>query len=306
VTKRITKKSSATVLPGIAFEKIVASLQARMDPNLVTTHNETIVDRLGQPRQFDVVVRGKFGGQHQMLGVIECKDLARKVGYSEVDGFITKSADVLANVKVLLSARGFTKRALDKCAHYGIAALSLINRDPENLDKALSIKLTADVMTWQRLEVFPIWQDPGQGRPVTVSPTIAGRSVFPWFSNALSTGARESGKPIVERSVEFRQPQEAVVDEGGIPILCKGFKFRAVRAVDRRQTFVKVKGIGFYDWNVKTLTLPPGEPFSFEIPLDFEQWAPRPADATEAGVAHIQLDTNAPEVDSDALDLGAL
>ena len=79
--------------PGIAFEKVVAGIQAQIDPTSSVTHNETLTDRLGHSRQFDVVIRGSFAGQ-QMLGVIECKDLKRRVGNPEVDAFITKANEI--------------------------------------------------------------------------------------------------------------------------------------------------------------------------------------------------------------------
>lgn len=46
--------------PGIAFEKAVAAIQAQLDPAASVTHNEVLTDRLGQQRQFDVIVRGSF------------------------------------------------------------------------------------------------------------------------------------------------------------------------------------------------------------------------------------------------------
>lgn len=99
--------------PGIAFEKLVATMQTRIDPTCQVTHNENIVDRLGHSRQFDVVIRGMFAAQ-KMLGVIECQDMRRKVGNPDVDAFATKARDVNSNFKILMSRSGFTKHVLEK------------------------------------------------------------------------------------------------------------------------------------------------------------------------------------------------
>ena len=41
-------------LPGIAFEKAVATIQAQIDPTSTVCHNERLFDRLGHGRQFEV------------------------------------------------------------------------------------------------------------------------------------------------------------------------------------------------------------------------------------------------------------
>ena len=126
------KSVLAMPTPGDSFERLVAQIQARVDPAANVAHNEFLVDRLRQRRQFDVVIRGQFAGQ-AMLGVIECKNLNRKVGTPEVDAFHTKAQDINANFKVIASRRGFTRHALHKAAHYGIRAISLL--DPEAQSK---------------------------------------------------------------------------------------------------------------------------------------------------------------------------
>ena len=112
--------------PGIAFEEAVADIQALFAGGECTvTHNERIIDRLGHRRQFDVVFRGKIAG-HDVLGVLECKDLARALGPSEVEAFVTKSAAVRANVRAIVSRFGFSRKALDLCNHHGVRAMSLL------------------------------------------------------------------------------------------------------------------------------------------------------------------------------------
>src|SRR5437868_10198208 len=144
--------------PGISFEKAVALVQAQIDPAATVTHNEVIVDRLGHARQFDVVIRGSFAGQ-LVLGVIECKDLKRKVGLQEIDAFITKSQDVNANVRLFMSRRGFTRPALKKCAHYGIQPLSLLGHNTPDLKIFLGTRWEADQIRWGRIALTPRFVD---------------------------------------------------------------------------------------------------------------------------------------------------
>ena len=137
---------------------MVAAMQAQIDPTSTVIHY-VIKDRLGHARQFDVVIQGQFAGQ-KLLGVIECKDLNGKVGTPEVDAFVTKARDVNANFKILMSRRGFSKPALEKCLDYGIEALSLAERDPVNKRFFIGTRWTADVTRWERLTLWLNYLDP--------------------------------------------------------------------------------------------------------------------------------------------------
>ena len=68
-----------------------------MDPNSTVTHNEKLKDRVGNIRQYDVVIRGQFGGRH-VLGVIECKDHSRKKGPNTIEAFSKKTENLGANL----------------------------------------------------------------------------------------------------------------------------------------------------------------------------------------------------------------
>jgi hypothetical protein len=57
---------------GRSLEKAVARIQQMLDPGSVVTHNEYILDRLGNRRQFDVVIRGHAAGRNY-LGVVEAR-----------------------------------------------------------------------------------------------------------------------------------------------------------------------------------------------------------------------------------------
>jgi hypothetical protein len=99
-----------------------------MDTTSRVTHDENLVDRLGNVRQFDVVIRGSFGGR-PMLGVIEAKDHKRRKGPSDVEAFAKKSEHLGANLRIMVSRRGFTPQALRVAKHEFITCLSLLPSD---------------------------------------------------------------------------------------------------------------------------------------------------------------------------------
>ncbi len=263
--------------PGIAFEKVVAAIQAQIDPASVVTHNEILKDRLGHDRQFDVVVRGTFAGQ-RMLGVIECKDLGRKVGTPEIDSFVTKAQDINANFKILMSRRGFSKPALEKCKHYGIQALSVITDDPANKLFLIGTHWEADITRWAQIRMtLHFFNEPIE--PIHFSATdvtIQGKKVIDWFTNHLLDNQDEiPDLGWVGIDAKFDIPQMISVRDGE-EYLCTGITFMAERVCDMLERFVGLSGTGFFDWEAKQATFAPGSTVKTDaVPMDFSQWQPR-------------------------------
>ncbi|NRF85546.1 restriction endonuclease [Burkholderia gladioli] len=264
--------------PGISFEKVVAAIQAQLDPAASVTHNEVLVDRLGHSRQFDVVVRGVFAGQ-KMLGVIECKDLNKKVGTPEVDGFITKASDVNANFKILVSRKGFSKPGLSKCCHYGIQPLSLVDDDLANKNFFVGTRWEADITRWGRIAVtLHFANQPTEAVHFSADElTVRGKKVFDWFTNYLldkEAEITELGR-VVNIIVQFEELQTVSVRPGE-EYLCTAISFSAERICDKLERLVGISGTGFFDWNSKMATFPPGTEIRTDaVPMDFSQWKPR-------------------------------
>ena len=162
---------------GIAFERIVASIQAELDSGAAVTHNERLLDRHGHWRQFDVVIRGKLGG-HDLLGVIECKDLKGKVSTPAVEAFVTKTASLRADLKIMVSRFGFSKPALELAAHHGIRAMSLLK--PEEHTKGISVGnyIYARRFTWGSVRATASLTD-GSSLPIHQSLETAMINKFP-------------------------------------------------------------------------------------------------------------------------------
>jgi hypothetical protein len=93
---------------GKTLEQAVGRIQQMFDLKSTVTYREHIINRLGISREFDVIIRGEYAGQ-PILGVIECKDWKNKVGTPELDAFITKTRDINANLRLIVSPKGFTE-----------------------------------------------------------------------------------------------------------------------------------------------------------------------------------------------------
>lgn len=265
-------------LPGIAFEKVVAQIQSQIDPTSTVTHNEKIIDRLGHERQFDIVIRGKFAGQ-DMLGIIECKDLKRRVGNPEIDAFVTKASDVNANFKIMMSRSGFSAPALDKCAHYGIQALSLLENDPANQRFFIGTRWTADLTRWGQLSVSLHFVDEPTAPVIfTVDNLLIDKKrVLDWFTNYLNDHAPDASQFgwIVDLAVVFDTPQILEIDTGE-KHLCSAISFKAERVCVKLERLVGISGTGFFNWHSNQLTFPPGATITTAaVPTDFTQWTPR-------------------------------
>ncbi|MCA8047511.1 restriction endonuclease [Burkholderia arboris] len=296
---------------GIAFEKVVAAIQSQIDPQATVTHSEFLIDRLGHRRQFDIVVRGTFAGQ-QMLGIIECKDLGGKVGTPDVDAFVTKAQDINANFKVLVSRRGFTKPALEKCVHYGVQALSLIENDPANRNFFIGTRWEADVVRWGQVAVtlhFVI--EPVQ--PVhfdAAEISIAGKKVIDWFMNYLldSTDEVTGFGWVVNVTTLFSEPQTVAVTAGE-EYQCSAISFAAERICQQLERYVGISGTGFYSWLERKATFPPGAQIRMDaVPMDFAQWQPRGSEQrSSAGFLEVKLEVHSLfDRVADAIQLDAL
>jgi len=299
-------------LPGIAFEKAVAVIQAQIDPTSSVSHNETIDDRLGHARQFDIVIRGTFAGQ-QMLGIIECKDLKRRVGNPEIDAFVTKAQDVNANFKIVMSRSGFTKPALEKCAHYGVQPLSLLENDPANQKFFIGTRWTADLTRWGQISVTLHFAEP-PAEPIAFSADqlkINDKRVLDWFTNYLLDHGGEITDLgwVVDVAAVFDTPQIVEI-KPGTEHLCVAVSFKAERVCDKLERLVGIGGAGFFNWNSKQATFPPGATIKTDaVPTDFTQWKPRSEETRQSsGFIEIHLTASASNFErvEDALNLDTL
>lgn len=264
--------------PGIEYEKVVAEVQQQVDPNANVSHNRRLVDRLGHTRQFDVVIEGSFAGQ-QLLGVIECKDLKKRVGSPEIDAFVTKAGDINANFKIVVSRQGFTKPAIEKAKHYGIQTLSLLPNDEVNLGFKVGNYWYADIYYWESVSLTLLFRVEPDHRVLFDAGIVSidGRRLIDWFINYLDGNYRTETKlgAVVGVRCEFETDQEVSVSDDE-SYLCRGVEFHAWRGLKKKERFVGMNGTGLFDWQQSKITVPPKVTLTGDsVPTNFDQWDER-------------------------------
>lgn len=295
--------------PGIGFERLVYEIQSRMDPNSQVSHNEIITDRLGQKRQFDIVIRGKIGGQN-ILGIIECKDQKKRVGTPQIEAFVTKASDINANFKIFVSRTGFFTTAIDKAKHYGIKTLSLIPGESDSIGFHIGQLWYADIYNWKQISITLLYIDGAEGKPSfkVEDVKIKGARVLDWFTNYLLKNHPTEHKTgwVVGVGIEFDSPQ-LVSTSNTTSYICKGIEFHAERAIMHKQKFVGLHGSGFYDWQSKAATFVPDDKIATSpVPTDFDQWESANSDEeNKSGLLEIKLIVSMKQFDqvADVVDL---
>lgn len=244
--------------PGIHLETIVARLQQMMDPNSTVTHNEILEDRVGNRRQYDVVIRGQFGGR-PVLGVMECKDHSRKKGPDAVEAFAKKSENLGANLRIMVTKKGFTQQALNLAKHENIGCISLLPEDPKQVGFSIGDMWFGIVSVWTRVRLlihFPVLPAP----IVTFdSSTVkwGGKPVINWFLRELfTTHRKETREGEYALKVVFKEEQNIEIDSKVYAVT--GITCLADHVFRKKRKWVNWSGDAFYDWHTGQLTIPAG------------------------------------------------
>lgn len=253
-----TAKKKGKRNTGVTLEKTVARIQQMMDPNSKVTHNEKLVDRLGNTRQYDVVIRGSFGGR-DVLGVIECKDHNRKKGPSAVDAFANNTDNLIVNFRLMVARKGFTDQALKIAAHKGIGCLSLLPSDPKQVGFGIGETWYGRLYEWGEsfLTIYP--EDEASELPdhfATNTVKWKGQPVIDWFSREFFTTfnlRKETGDYTL--AVSFDTSINIEVEGGEFRV--KTLSCTAKRNCTIKKKFVTWSGDAFYDWQSRKFTIPP-------------------------------------------------
>jgi restriction endonuclease len=268
---------------GRSLEQIVTRIQQILAPGAAISHRERIINRLGVPREFDVVVRGKWAG-HPMIGVIECKDWADKVGTPEVDAFVTKSRDINANLRLMVSSKGFTSSALAQAADAGVGVLSLLPNDPNEAGFSIGVLWYARVYRWERLQMLCKFhgQPPPPNSYNEAEVLYLGKPLANWFLKELTTtycSMAETGPFTLKAKAKTTEPitihnQQYYISELAVA---------AVRSCQRMRRYMQITGDAFFDWNAQELRYATDSKIGLEISLpDFGGWLDYDGDIPKA------------------------
>ncbi|MFC2108517.1 restriction endonuclease [Candidatus Bipolaricaulota bacterium] len=244
-------------MKGIDFEKTVAAFQQRLSPDSEVLHNALLVDRLGHKRQFDVAIRGTLGG-HEVIGVIECKDWARRVGPRTVESFVTKTRDLNANLALIVSRRGFTTSALETARDYGIGTLSLLPDDPEDSGFSVGVRAYGDLYRWTacRHQLTFVSKSPPRVHPPLPDLYWRSHRLLDWILGFLADMRFHEDKTgILTVTVDFKKRARLHTDECGFFVTTLAFQVRRER--ERKTRMLSVRGEAYFRWNEEKLTIPP-------------------------------------------------
>jgi Restriction endonuclease len=239
---------------GKSLEELVGRIQQLMDPQTAVTYRERIANRLNIPREFDVVIRGHFGGR-PILGVIECKDWADKVGTPEVDAFVTKSSDINANLRLMVSPKGFTKSALQQAKDAGVGVFSLLPDDPADAGFSVGVLWYARVYQWDQFEMKVHFEEKSPGSYNFQEMLYLEKPVINWFLKELSTtyGIVTTSGPFT-LNAKFDNPVSVTMS--GRPFVVAEISVTANRACRKKCRFMQMTGDAFFDWQTTSLSVP--------------------------------------------------
>ena len=255
-SKEIGIKSKVN-LPGVSLELAVAAIQKMMDPNSSVTHDEKLVDRVGNKRQYDVVIRGQFGGR-PVLGVIECKDHSRRKGPSTIEAFAKKTENLGANLRLVVSRKGFTKQALKLAKHENIGCLSLLPDNPEQVGFSIGDTLYGVIRMWSNMRLTVQFES--KESPITKfnANTVKwnGKPVINWFLKEIFTTYSNTEKECTHYlTVKFSEPRNVEIE--GREYKLTGITCSADREYKKKKTWIYWSGDALFDWNENKFTIPP-------------------------------------------------
>lgn len=247
---------------GKEYEQEIAELHRMFGDSYEVLTNHILKDSDGIPREFDVVVKAQIN-RMEMLGLVECKDLKRRVDIQVVDAFAKKSESVNANFKVIFSRKGFTKNAVKKAASYGIKTHSLVGDN----DKGFSIQAGWYLYSKKYRYRFK------KGSYDTVrlvnhlskvnyqDMTYRKRSVFELCIKALCNEYPRCDMPVGNYTVSVEVPEgvRRYVSIKGRRVQLEKLSITFEVAADLKNKLLRIDTKGFYDWHSEKVTAAQGE-----------------------------------------------
>jgi hypothetical protein len=254
--KKSTKKRMRP-LPGIELEQVVLHLQRLMGPDASAEHNQKIIDRLGNERQIDVLIRGKFGGW-LMMGVIECKDQSRKKGLDDMEAFAKKTEHLGAGLRLMVSKKGFTKTALKLAKHEHIHCLSLLQHDSHTFGIEIGEWWYGVISRWTDFRLDVTWADRAQKPELLAADEVLwqGKPVVNWFTREFIVTYRDrtqDGHLTID--VPFDQVTNLEIQGQHYPVIALSCSAKGLFIKKRR--WVTYSGQAFFDWHTGKVTIPP-------------------------------------------------
>ncbi len=245
------------------FEKEVARIRGLFSPNAIITHDEILVDRFGNKRQFDVTIKDNWAGE-SMLAVVECKNLSRPVNVEQVDSFANKKNNILANVGIIVSKMGFTSGALKLAKKEGIGTHSLLPKETEkDIPFAIGHYAFATLYRWEELQIRVTFSSK-KVHSTSLNIKFNNTYIVDWFRNEINNiHHTEKFEGWIIYDFQFKRPVKFELDGELIPV--SRVAICARRKMSVKTKFLQCEGDAIYDWQRNAWVLPPNGWLSFGI-----------------------------------------
>jgi restriction endonuclease len=274
---------------GEKFERAVAATLSLFTDQASVQHSERLVDRLGDSREFDVVIRGTLTGL-PILAVVECRDKKRPANVSEIEAFIQKSRDVYANLAIFASASGFTKKALRKADHGGVTAISLMGESWQGGFRLLRTLYGRQVI-WEpisfqvRAAVPFIFPPPTSSTFNEIRVDVEGRNLAAWVRSELDEQSNLLAEQPTRfvRGIEFSSTK--IVRIGECECRLNGIRFETSGRIQWLKHIYAAKGEGYIDFARGYWCIPANAWFcAAECPTDPAKWETCSEKEAQAGI----------------------
>ncbi|MDI3321982.1 restriction endonuclease [Pinibacter soli] len=140
------------------FEEMIYAIYKELEPHANVTHNDSILGlESGTMRQIDISVRKKIAG-HEILMVIQAKDLKRAADVNVVGEFRSVLQDICAQKGILICNVGFTKAAKEYAKRCKIELCSAHDASKVNWQTKIEIpvlKTSMAIKTKINTQYFP-------------------------------------------------------------------------------------------------------------------------------------------------------
>ena len=176
------------------FQRLVYLIQHQLADGATVTESKLLPDiHSGEAVEVDIVVEGSIADVHVVVG-IECTSGKRPATVEWVNEMAGKHADLHVDKTVLVSASGFTAKALAKAAKHGIEALSLVEAEkrdwvgwlcdldalrwagftliPEQV--SATVALTPNLPSENPVRAEALVQEPGSAHPRSLNDQVQG------------------------------------------------------------------------------------------------------------------------------------
>lgn len=179
---------------GKPYEVFVSEIYEELtkDERFTTVQRDVKIEGHDGPRQIDVLLRSEVANL-QLLTVIECRDYSSRLDITHIDAFYSKLIDVKASKGVLISARGFSKKAKSKAVRLGITLC--LASDARNVLNEVGIDIPVRVH-----EIYSTYdakfkthiEHPGQAIAQGDTNTVNGVNLLDALHDELLTGRLEA------------------------------------------------------------------------------------------------------------------